>query len=943
MRSGLSSVLVRLAGRNTLRRKSEALLVVLGSLLGTAIITSSFVVGDTLHATIRDQARTRLGPIDEIVLVHDLSLLEPAYQRITAEPLPDTDGVLKQSTASVTVTAEGRNGARIAAPDAFAHELDFDAGRAFGGDPSATGLADAGPTPMGDQAVVGVDLANTLHVGPGDRIGLFAYGQSRSLTVRNVVPRLGIAGFQPSFSSRAQNVFVAPGTLASMATTAPPGAVLPEGRVFVSNNGGVFDSTGPSNAVVLELQIRTAGLGPVEVTDEKQQTLEFADRQGANISRLFGLIGSFTVVAGVLLLINTFVMLAEERKSELGTLRALGFTRRHLVRVFGYEGTAYSVVAAAVGVVAGIGVGRVVVRATEGIFAQGQRGIVGLKFAVTPVSLLAGFVIGLAIALVTVWATSARISRLNIIRAIRDTPEPPRQTSTRHLRIDAVGVAVGVLIFAVGVIARVALAALLGPTLSALCLVPLLTTRYSRRLAISLPTLALLVYAILAFALLPSVFNDSDAAVFFVQGLVLVLSGVVLVAANADRARWLSRRLADAGGGLATRLGLVNPLAKRFRTGLLLGMYALIVFVLVFMAVFAAVFQAQAPRIAAETSAGFDMRVDSSVGNPVNAAQLESHDGVEEAIPLVRAAAEFQTVSDTSTTTQRLTGFDESLLSRRVPALSSRDPRYGSDGAAWRAVIASPEFVIVPANFLGIGGGPSRNSVSVGEQMTLINPGTGYRSRLTIVGIDGSLDPAENGAMVGADHLQQFVDRTSASRFYVKVTQGANPDAVAQRLQTDLLPFGVQADTFRTLVDDKLSSQAQFIALLEGYLSLGLLIGICGLGVVMVRAVRERRREIGMLRAMGFASTVVRRAFMVEASFIAVQGIVIGGALGLVTGYSVLNKSSIFGGEPLPFTIPWVALLALGAAALAASLVAVAAPAAQASRIKPAVALRMTD
>ena len=88
MRSGLFAVIVRLAGRNTLRRKGEALLVVLGSLLGTAIITSSFVVGDTLHATIRDLARTRLGPIDEVVLVHDLALLDPALQRITSRPLP---------------------------------------------------------------------------------------------------------------------------------------------------------------------------------------------------------------------------------------------------------------------------------------------------------------------------------------------------------------------------------------------------------------------------------------------------------------------------------------------------------------------------------------------------------------------------------------------------------------------------------------------------------------------------------------------------------------------------------------------------------------------------------------------------------------------------------------------------------------------------------------
>src|SRR5262249_28830142 len=151
--------------------------------------------------------------------------------------------------------------------------------------------------------------------------------------------------------------------------------------------------------------------------------------------------------------------------------------------------------------------------------------------------------------------------------------------------------------------------------------------------------------------------------------------------------------------------------------------------------------------------------------------------------------------------------------------------------------------------------------------------------------------------------------RVSASRFYVKVKAGAQPEAVAQRLQGDLLANGVKADTFRALVDDKLNSQAQFIALLEGYLSLGLLIGIGGLGVVMVRAVRERRREIGMLRAMGFGSDVVRRAFMIEASFIAVQGILVGGVLGVVTGYSVLSNSSLLGGESLPFTIPWVGLL----------------------------------
>ena len=48
----------------------------------------------------------------------------------------------------------------------------------------------------------------------------------------------------------------------------------------------------------------------------------------------------------------------------------------------------------------------------------------------------------------------------------------------------------------------------------------------------------------------------------------------------------------------------------------------------------------------------------------------------------------------------------------------------------------------------------------------------------------------------------------------------------------------------------------------DGFLALGLLIGICGLGVVMVRAVRERRRTIGVLRALGFRAKTVERSFL---------------------------------------------------------------------------------
>ena len=197
--------------------------------------------------------------------------------------------------------------------------------------------------------------------------------------------------------------------------------------------------------------------------------------------------------------------------------------------------------------------------------------------------------------------------------------------------------------------------------------------------------------------------------------------------------------------------------------------------------------------------------------------------------------------------------------------------------------------------------------------------------------------------MVAARTVPLLVDRSSANRFYVAASPGVSPQVLGVRLQGDLLVYGVKADTFRSLVDDRLRGTESFIRLLQGFLALGLVIGIAGLGVVMVRAVRERRREIGMLRAMGFRARTVRRAFLIEAAFIALQGIAIGAVLGLVTGFSVMSNSSTFGDRALPFEVPWVSIGVLTAATLAVSLLAVLAPATQASRIKPAVALRIAD
>src|SRR5947208_17120097 len=59
--------LARVAARNIGRRKSRVLIVVAGLLVGTAIISSSLVVGDTLSYIFLEDVYARLDAIDEVV------------------------------------------------------------------------------------------------------------------------------------------------------------------------------------------------------------------------------------------------------------------------------------------------------------------------------------------------------------------------------------------------------------------------------------------------------------------------------------------------------------------------------------------------------------------------------------------------------------------------------------------------------------------------------------------------------------------------------------------------------------------------------------------------------------------------------------------------------------------------------------------------------------
>jgi putative ABC transport system permease protein len=223
------------------------------------------------------------------------------------------------------------------------------------------------------------------------------------------------------------------------------------------------------------------------------------------------------------------------------------------------------------------------------------------------------------------------------------------------------------------------------------------------------------------------------------------------------------------------------------------------------------------------------------------------------------------------------------------------------------------------------------------------DPATGRSRRLRVAGIVEA-DWASGGVMVGAATARAVLGADAvASRAFVATSPGADPDAVAAAVTAGLADHGADAESLRAVVDRALGANRAFMALAQGFVALGLVIGVGGLGVVMVRAVRERRRQIGMLRAMGLPSRTIRRAFVLEAGFIAARGLLIGGGLAVLSSWLLATRSDAFGESSIPFSAPWGAIAAMLAAALVASLAATAVPSARAAAIRPAVALRVAD
>ena len=946
----------RLAARQVARRKTEAALVITGSVLGTAIIIGALVVGDTLNHSVRQDAYRTLGPVDERVLSTNAQIgAEAAHWLATLKAHPDVDGVLTAHVDQAAAVATTKAG-RAAEPRVIAWDVDFAAASQFGRAGGPSGIS--GPSPAHGFVVLNEPLARSLHAGAGDTVTLLLYDVPYDLVVSRVLPESGLAGTGLGATIN-RNAFLPPGMLTEIAEGS---GHEPRTLTLVSNRGGV--ESGNALTAQVEREIRGA-LGPlasrVTVESPKHSVLAAAQKTGDSLGALFLMIGSFSIIAGALLLVNIFVMLAEERKPQLGMLRALGMKRSRLVGALTLEGATYSVASVIPGIALGVGVGYGVSLIAAQIFRSWSQDGSGLaiSFAVTPTSVVNGAAMGLVIAIATILLTSIRISRFNVIGAIRDLPATTTARARRgRLIAGCVLAAVTALLAVPAVAASAPVPTLLLPSLVALFLTPLLSLRLSSRAAASVSATFVLVWSLVAPVVRPRIFDTPSMAVYVVSGTLVAFSAVVLVSQNQHVVLWPIRRLLSRPSetGLAARLAVAYPLAKRFRTGATLIMYSLIMLVLVLLAEISGMITTRVDRNVAAATAGYALRLDL---NPVGAQRTldELTTGLHRSqiagvAPLTSAMAMSSDPGHRTTAPLRalVVGARPSDLASMT--FDRRLKSLGSDRAVWALLAKDPRYVVLDP-FFGATGGPNGRFYEPGDTFSVTNPYTGRTATKTIAGVlkSGMVFYAASGEAANAYPMvtsaagvrQFFGPAANVSSALVRTQPGVDPQQLAPRLQGDYLSSSLVVTPIAANIRRMFAANTAFFRLMQGFLALGLLVGVVGLGVVMVRAVRERRRTIGVLRALGFRARTVARSFLMESGLVALEGIVLGAVLGVVTTWLMYLKSAAFDGVREGFPIVWSTILLLGAATFVASLLATIGPARRASQVKPAIAVRVAD
>jgi putative ABC transport system permease protein len=708
--------------------------------------------------------------------------------------------------------------------------------------------------------------------------------------------------------------------------------------------GGLWraDARGPLNAL--------SAPGSLRVLDVQRLAQNQADLWGSAFTDLFVVAGSFSLASGVLLIVLVFSLVALERRTELGVVRAIGGRRSDVIALMAIEGALYSLLSAVFGLGGGVLLALGIVDLASSLVEQYG---FELEPSVQLSSLALSFGLGTLLTFVTVTLTAWRSSRFSIVSAIRDLPEPSGgSTAFRSLAPMLVTLGAGIGLLELGLRRSASLPyaagvvlAVVGVALFVRWLLVRFGWRAPERVVFTGAGLVLIgwwavPWSWLARLHLPVVPRTPDMT--FLAGLGLLLGAVWVIAYNVGLLRLVQR-----GGGVVWRLSVAYTAAQRFRTGLTLAMFGLVVLSLTLAAVLlTATTRAFGDPVAA--TGGWDIRAESTAPPTDIRPALEQGGLSPDAFsaiggmgPISVQALQLDSGVSASWQSATVDEVDDGVLSLQV-AGTQLTGSIANQADTWQLLQSRPGTAIVGARLLR-GVAPSLRVIS--------QEGSGFRPtvlwvrdtrstrpvvKLDVVGIVDGRGPFGNAILVGPGTLAGWPPPDRSSYFFA-VPGGADARNLAEAI--NLAQPSLQAQPIGEQLRLIQGVRGLLTLILQGFMGVGILAGIAALGTISLRTVVERRRQIGVLRSLGVGARGIGLGLLSEAALVASLGCLIGFAVGLAVAYETVDLLTARNPE-LRFSVPWDQLALIAAPALLATLAITAIPAARAGRLSPAAALR---
>jgi putative ABC transport system permease protein len=226
----------------------------------------------------------------------------------------------------------------------------------------------------------------------------------------------------------------------------------------------------------------------------------------------------------------------------------------------------------------------------------------------------------------------------------------------------------------------------------------------------------------------------------------------------------------------------------------------------------------------------------------------------------------------------------------------------------------------------------TKHHVKLGDRITMFFPETGDQ-RFTVVAIYGTSQPIGTYAVSIAAYdanVAQHVDNVLLVSDAPGVSMANARHSIEGALQGSPTATLRTKDEFKGSIARQIN---QILNLVYVLLAMALLIALFGIANTLALSVYERTREFGLLRAVGMTRRQVRSTVRWESVLIALLGTVLGTAIGIGFGWSLIRAVAHNGTGINILSIPFRQLGLIVIAGAVAAVAAAALPARRAARL----------